>query len=597
MSDIETRLARVLREQADSVDFDPHEWSRRVAAAPAPKRRFPMYAAGLAAAAALAGAVVLSGTLLDRAPHPPASSSATSATVPVDPDRFAPVVGVWRLMKVDGTTLTEPDSFASAITLTHSGWWQAKAGCVTLGSFFAWDPATEKFAVEDWTTGGEVPPPAMAKCYLPAITAVLRPGTALSPLDEDQLVARDASGKEFARLMRTDAEEIVPFRGTQSSTWSIKALGTDSPSWLTGYEAKMGNAAPWLRVRVDVVADRITITTLRPAGSAPECTVDVISGRIDGRGRVDAVRALDPTPDAPRCGVDDREVAAVEAIRGVQALGTTGGHLSLLGAHGTTAAELALPSWEMTEEFMTVPAPADIVGDWWLDTSELGNPSAPGRVVISREGADLGFTLTTDCGTGSWTMRLAGDGSVDSRSQEKVLPACSAASRTERDVVRSLDSLSGMYSFGGRLLLVGDGRVSWVVDAPGLPMVEGAKVPTPSSAAGIGDLVGDWRLDWSRDEPMATQRGEARMTIAEDATAQRLRVSYRGCNEVTATQLVVGGWVVDSKGSTSLVGCGKHDAWVEGRVLHPASYALDLDGRLLFLSRSGAVMLAFTRAG
>jgi len=251
----------------------------------------------------------------------------------------------------------------------------------------------------------------------------------------------------------------------------------------------------------------------------------------------------------------------------------------------------------MTEEFMTVPAPDDIVGDWWLDTSELGDPSAPGRMTISREGADLGFTLITECGTGSWTIHLASDGSVDSRSQEKVLPACSAASRPERDVVGSLNSLGSVYSFDGRLLLVGDGGVTWVLDAPGLPIVGDAKYPTASSAAGVEDMVGDWRLDWSRDEPTATQRDEARMTIAEDATAQRLRMSYRGCNEVTATQLVVGGWVLDSEASTSLVGCGEHDAWVEARVLHPASYGLDRDGRLLFLSRSGAVMLAFTRAG
>lgn len=601
MSDIETRLTTMLRARADEIDFDPAEWTARIASAPAPRRR--RYAAALAAAAALVGVVVLGTSLrTDRDATPPASN-----TVATTAPRNGRLAGVWRLTWLGGAPVTQrPGSREPRLIIAENGWWRAEAGCVAVGSWLTWDPGSGRVEVEDWSpSSGPLPPTDLADCYRPEILAVVRPGTTWTP-GTDDIVVRDQQGEQFARLARTEDALVLraqDLRTPEGHPWRLVAsanLRQDGPE-LGGLVGALGrNPAPWLRVTIVPAGERVAVTLLRPAGTAPACTLARLDAQADRSGRLSEVRTgTAPGGDGTCREVYPAERRATAAIGATRALARGDEGRYLLGEHGAViafAAEIAgTPS--LSGPALVTDA-ALLRGEWHVESDEPG----PDPVVVhfGPEGdATVSVNVLSTCGRLVRELRLDDAGRVLRNAVSGASDgACLAADDAAPPLFGVLANARALYLDQGRLWIDGGGS-GWatLTDAPPLP--PGAPAPPLLSRyAAPVDLVGNWRQTWSRHDPAKPPRTEAAVLQLRQAADGALRLTYDECNALTGQiQLSGDGWIWRADIGTTLVGCPPATAWVEARLIDAAAYGISTRGELLLLSRGGEPLLAFARAG
>lgn len=599
MSDIETRLTTMLRARADEIDFDPAEWTARIAFAPAPRRR-RRYAAALAAAAALVGAVVLGSSLrTDRDATPPASS-----TAPADPARSAPLARSWRLTRLGADPVSpQPGSRPSRLIIAENGWWRAEAGCVAVGSWLTWDPGSGLVEVEDWSpSSGPLPPTDLADCYRPEILAVVRPGTTWTP-GTDDIVVRDQQGEQFARLARTEDAPVLraqDLRTPEGHPWRLVAsanLRQDGPE-LGGLVGALGrNPAPWLRVTIVPAGERVAVTLLRPAGTAPACTLARLDAQADRLGRLREVRTgTAPGGDGTCREVYPAESRATAAIGATRALARGDEGLYLLGDAGAVIAFAAEAAGTPTLSGPAVVAdPAVVGGEWHWTPDDPGIPAATVQIGPGRDGT-VSLTMTAACGEVQLKFGIDAAGALTPRPTGGA-GDCLAGTDAPQPLLGALLNARALYVEGGLVWIDGGDR-SWatLTDVP--PVPHGAPAPPLLSRyAAPADLVGDWRPSWSRRNPgdvIAAPNATMRIGLEHD----ELRWTYDGCNRVQGAMQVSGdGWVLHASAGTTLVLCPPALEWVEERFLGAAAYGISTRGELLLLSRGGEPLLAFARAG
>ncbi len=589
MSDIETRLTTLLRERSDGIDFDPAEWRARVEDARGRRgiRPYAVALAALAAAASVVGAVVWGWHDGQRVAPPATTSPVTQATRPT-------LAGTWRAISVDGLDV-DPHEILS-IAFADSGWWRAQAGCVVVGSRFTWNPADGMFAAADWSPkAGTMPPKNLADCYQPAILAVVRPGTHLVPAG-NEIVARDAQGREFARLVRIDGEPTYAAPALPAdATWRVS--GVANPTAASRPWVDLGvSLAPWLRVSTRVQGSGFDLTLVRPAGSGPECRLARVSGTIDASGALAAVRTDDvpQTTGGGACtayGLERRSIAAVLTTRFVA--GDRGG-VYLLGDRGTVAMQLGSEDGSGTAAPAVVLDPAEVGGAWWpTDPTGAGLTVFLGRDVHD----DLAISVTDGaCGT-SRTLTLDTAGEVTRNTATTPRPTCTVGAGIAR-----LDSLlsraSRLLVFGGRLTIETPRGAVDLDDAPPTPAATPAgDIALLSRYAAPADLLGRWRLDWVRTAP--TRRswpGDPGITFAQTGHAM-VRVTFLLCNSArTDVALTADAQVLGMTNSmTTAVLCQGDRGNAEGAVWEAPAFGFDTQGRLVVVSRSGVPLIAFTR--
>ncbi|MEI2775052.1 MAG: hypothetical protein V9G19_03585 [Tetrasphaera sp.] len=601
MNDIETRLATVLRDRAEEVTFDPAEWAARVAAAPAPPRRRWPYAAALAAAAALVGAIVLGANVRDgHDVTPPASSSTTSVVA-----RNAPIAGAWQLARLGSAQVTDDPAPLSRIIVAENGWWRAEAGCVGVGGWLTWDPSTGLIEVGDWTGPAEpLPPPELADCYRPAILTVVQPGTTWTP-GKGEVIARDAQGEETARLTRAVEGPMlsVPDRSALASSSAVLGAVANPPNpGLGGLIRAVGvSEAPWLEFGISGRDDRVTLALARPEGSGPACLVAALDARIDSLGRLTGRRARSAAGDA---GADlcpatyPQEEPAIAALRATTALARGDDGTYLLGDRGVIAG-FAGP-FPAGGGPAVVTAPDLLAGTWiWWDDDRKAEGARVRITTASDEpdSATLSVTGTAGCEIARRVLRLDSSGQV--RSNRAVTArTCPGGQRPPRPLLDVVERARAVYlDLGSIWIDGGDGRWATLTDSVPLPDNAG-RAPLLERYASATDVLGRWKLTWSRQDPEHDFGTPGPLLEIDRGDRADLAWRFHGCNALSGRSVLVAGRVIGTTVGSTLMLCkpGPLER-ADETVGDAAAYGISIRDELLVLSRSGAPLLAFTRAG